>query len=136
MKKFVDEKPLAELVTVSGDILPNTIPTQIANPKRASWRTFVQSAVAFLIGANIVLPIVSGFLVDNIDGLKSVLGPVYGYIVIGVNVAILVLSLGAKLVALLMANVTVANWIEAHLQFLAPIKSVDTSDPDIGITES
>ena len=128
----VDEKVLTQTATVivpgDGDTAEvsivtqnDGIPTQVANPSRASWRTFVQSAVSFLILANIALPIVQGWLVENVDGASVVLGPAYPYIVIGVNFAVLAFSLGAKLIALIMAQPKLNEWITNHLSFLAPI---------------
>lgn len=110
------------------------VPTQVANPRRASWRTFVQSVIAFLVAANVALPIVQSFLVENVEGAQAVLGPIYAYIVIGVNFAVLVTSLGSKLIALLMANPTVNAWIEKHLAFLAPIKIEESPWADLPAT--
>ena len=97
------------------------VPTQVANPSRASWRTFAQAVIAFLVVANVALPIVQQFLVDNIADAQTVLGPIYGFVVLVVNIAVIVTSLGAKLIALLMARPEVNAWIIKHLQFLAPI---------------
>lgn len=97
------------------------VPTQVANPSRASWRTFVQAAVPYLLAANVALPIIASFLTDYSSDLESLLGPVYGWIVVAVNVAVLVLSLGAKLIALLMAQERVNALVVRHLPFLAPI---------------
>lgn len=97
------------------------VPTQVANPRRASWRTFVQAVIPFLVAVNVALPIIQTFLVDNIDQAQQVLGPIYGYIVIAVNFAVIVFSLASKLIAILMAQPKVNEWIKAHLSFLAPI---------------
>lgn len=109
------------MTTAKKAVVP-AVPTQVANPSRASWRTYVQSVVSFLVGANIVLPIVSEFLSANVAGLEHALGPIYGWLVIGVNFAILVFGLGAKLIALFMAKPAVNDWITKNLPWLAPVK--------------
>lgn len=99
-------------------------PTQVSNPSRASWRTFVQAIVPTAIVLNLALPIIYGLLTspEFAPRLGELLGPVYGWITIGLNVAIFFLGLLAKLGALLMANPTVNAWITKHLPWLAPIK--------------
>lgn len=98
------------------------VPTQVANPKRASWRTFVQTAIATLITLNVSLPIIATFLADNSDVAAKILGQWYGPIVAGVNFAVIVAAFVAKLIAQIMAIPAVNAWIEKYLPALAPIK--------------
>lgn len=122
--EHVDER----LVLPSGETRPNLavgdgIPTQVANPSRSSWRTFLQSLVAFVVVLNIAALVVAGFLADPTNGLAELIAPaVYGKIVAVVNGLVVVGSAASKLVALLMANPIVNAWITAHLPFFAPIK--------------
>jgi hypothetical protein len=118
----IDEK----IITAPVNGLPANagIATQLANPSRASWRTFVQSAISYLVFLNIALPIVQSFLVDNISGAQHVLGPIYGWVVLATNFLVLVFGLGAKLIALLMANPQVNAFITKRLSWLAPIKTL------------
>lgn len=122
---MTDQKIITTGPTVEGQhvlIVNAGVSTQVANPSRASWRTAVQSIVSFLLAVNILLPVIAGYLTANVDGLSKVLGPLYGSIVIGVNAAGVIFALGAKLVALLMAQPGVDAWITKYLPALAPIK--------------
>ena len=122
MTETVDQKVI---VPASPAAPANTgVPTQIANPKRASWRTYVQSVVGFLIGANIVLPILQSFL-ETTPGLEPMLGDSYGFVLGVVNLGIVILGLISKLIAQLMAHPKVNAWITANLSWLAPIKTID-----------
>jgi len=116
--EVVPISPGSSLTTLVANV---GVPTQVANPSRASWRTFAQAVVPFLLVLNVALPIIQSFLVENIAQAQQVLGPIYGYVVIGVNFAAIVVALGSKLIALLMANPTVNGWIKTHLSWLAPI---------------
>jgi hypothetical protein len=136
------EEALAEASSLPEEYLPETVlvderavalvgnegvPTQVANPSRASWRTFVQSIVPTLAVLNIALPLVYGFLIENADQIGGLLGPVYGWITIGVNTAAVAIALLAKLNAVIMANprinaaITNGPW---WISWLAPIKAV------------
>jgi hypothetical protein len=117
--------PATEVVVVPAN---DGVPTQVANPSRASWRTFVQALIPFIIAVNIALPLIQSFLVENIDQAQAVLGPVYGWAVIGVNVAVIVFSLGSKLIALLMAQPRINELIKKYLSFLAPIPQKALTD--------
>jgi hypothetical protein len=119
----IDEKIIRP--PLDGKPANSLVPTQVANPSRASWRTFIQSTVSYLVFLNLALPIVQTFLVENVDGAQSVLGPIYGYVVAGTNFLVLVFGLGAKLIALLMANPRVNEFITKRLSWLAPIKPID-----------
>ncbi|MEF2979116.1 DUF7940 domain-containing protein [Subtercola sp. YIM 133946] len=113
----VDQKPAAA-----------GTPTQVANPSRAGWRTFVQSAIGFLVAANAALGVLAGFLAAN-PGLNAYLPPeVFAF----VNVAVVIAAGVSKFVAQLMANPTVNEWIKAHLSFLSAIPVIDagTAMPD------
>ena len=100
------------------------VATQIANPSRASWRTFVQAIVPTFVLLNVALPIIYSFLTspDVAPKLTEILGPVYGWITVGLNAVIFLVGLLAKLAALLMAQPVVNEWIGKHLPWLAPIK--------------
>jgi len=97
------------------------VPTQVANPSRASWRTFVQSLLAGLAVLNIAVPIIAQFAIDNGDSLADLLGPAYPIVIAILNAIIAVGALVAKLIALLMANPIVNAFIVKHLSWLAPI---------------
>ena len=116
----------AQLVaTPTGTQLANVdVPTQIANPSRASWRTFAQSIVAFLIVANIAAAVLVSFLASP-DGaaLLALLPDRFVAVMFAVLNGIVVIgSALSKFVSLLMANPRVNEWVTAHLSFLAPIK--------------
>jgi len=118
-----DERTVLADGTILPDGTPSTgVPTQVANPSRASWRTFVQSTIGFLIVLNAAAAVVLPFVLDPANGLEQALGPVYGWVVIGLNVIVFAGSTVAKLVALLMARPTVNDWVREHLPWLAPIK--------------
>lgn len=131
-QRIIVPAEFGDIVTEEGaPIIPANqgVPTQVANPRRASWRTYVQAVIGFIVGANIVLPLVASFLTEQIEGLEPLLGPVYGWIVLGVNTAIVVLGLLSKLVALLMANPRINAWITKHLPGLAPIAPTPENNP-------
>lgn len=111
------------------------VPTQIANPSRASWRTFLQAVIPFLVMLNLLMPLIQQFLVDNIEDATTILGPVYPYVVLGVNILVVLFSLVSKLIALIMANPTVNDWITKHLSFLSPIPVGDADHAIVGAEE-
>lgn len=97
-------------------------PTQVANPSRASWRTFIQSVIGTLIAVNAALIVVQGFLQENAEVIGNYLPPnLYGPLVAGLNGVVIIGGLLAKLVALIMANAKVNEWIKAHASWLAAI---------------
>lgn len=97
------------------------VPTQVANPRRASWRTVVQSIIGVAILAvplvNVVLANVSDYLHQQTD----VAVPAWVWVVL--NAGLAVTALIAGLVARVMNTPGVAAFIERYLPFLAPIKS-------------
>jgi hypothetical protein len=98
------------------------VPTQVANPSRASWRTFVQAIIPTLLAINVALPLIQQFLVDNGASLEHYLGASYPIVLAGVNACVIILGLASKLIAILMANPVVNEWISKYLPFLAPIR--------------
>src|SRR5690606_5204651 len=91
--------------------VPNLgVPTQVANPKRASWRTFAQSLVSFLVVLNAAALALLPVILDPANGLEAALGPVYGYLVLGLNVIVFVGSTVSKALAALMAKPIVNAW--------------------------
>lgn len=107
-------------------VLPNDgVPTQVANPRRTSWRSFVQAAVSFLLVVNSAALVLLPFVQDPENGLQAALGEVYPYLVGGLNVIVFVGATITKAAALLMANPVVNAWIGEHLPWLAPIRTVE-----------
>lgn len=123
----MDQKVIVPAIA-PGAPINSGVPTQVANPKRASWRTYVQAVIGFLAGANILLPLLAVYLTENAPQLETYLGPVYGWIVLGVNAAIVILGLLSKLVALFMAQPRINAWIVKHLPGLAAIKPTPVDD--------
>jgi len=125
-KATADQLVIVPAALTASGIQNDGVPTQVANPKRTSWRTFVQSAIPWLLGINVAVPIVYAFLIspDVAPSLETLLGPVYAWLVIGFNAAAVVLSLGAKLLAQIMAQPAVNALISntPWLSWLAPIK--------------
>lgn len=95
------------------------IPTQVANPARTSWRTFVQSLIGLLIVAvplaNLVLANVNDFL--HSQTFLVVSPKVYAL----VNGGLLVTAFVVALVTRIMLVPGVAAFIERYVPFLAPI---------------
>lgn len=121
-----DEKVIVPAALTDSGITNEGVATQVANPKRASWRTFVQALIPQLVVVNAAIPIIYGFLTDpNVaPELARILGPVYVWITLAFNLATILLSRVSSLIALLMANPVVNEWITAHLPWLAPAKPV------------
>jgi hypothetical protein len=97
------------------------VPTQVANPKRASWRTLLQSLLAHAIAVNGILAILAGFLATNSHTAATLLGTYYGPAIAVINGIVLVGAFGAKLFAQLMADPTINAWVTKNLPQLAPI---------------
>lgn len=91
------------------------MPTQVAHPRRTSWRTFVQTLVALLPTANAVLITVQAFI--STPPYDAV---VPGWVFAIVNFAVVGVAFLAKIVAQVMAAPTVNTWIENHWPKLAP----------------
>lgn len=125
-----DAEPAMLVVTNEG------VPTQVANPSRSSWRSFVQGLVGFLVVVNTALPIAQSWLAaeENTALLGALLGEHYLAILAGVNVAVGVGAFLTKGVALFMANPRINEWITTHLPWLAPIpqKRVEALPPAEG----
>lgn len=98
------------------------VPTQVANPKRAGWRTFVQALVTFLPLANGIL-----LAVQLVLEQPDFAGYVPGWAFAVVNGGILLSAFVAKLVAQVMAAPGVNEWIKAHVPALAaiPLRAVE-----------
>ncbi|WP_210480913.1 hypothetical protein [Naasia sp. SYSU D00948] len=96
------------------------VPTQVANPKRTTLRSFVQAAVGMLV---VLVPLVNGVLTAVQGVLKDqtdVTLPAWVYL--WINTGIVVTSFIIALVARIMAVPGVADFIARHLPWLAPIK--------------
>lgn len=101
--------------------VPGTV-TQVANPHRTTWRTFIQSAIGALVALNGAALVIQQFLAANpatadlipADARGTVLGVLNGIVVVGAALA--------ALAARLMANPTVAAFVVGYLPFLAPQK--------------
>lgn len=95
------------------------IPTQVANPARATWRTFAQSLIGLLVVAvplaNLVLANVNDFL--HSQTFLVVSPKVYAL----VNGGLLITAFVVALVARIMLVPGVAAFIERYVPFLAPI---------------
>jgi hypothetical protein len=98
------------------------VSTQVANPSRASWRTFVQSLVGYFVIVNAALPIIQSTLQANPSLLSRLFGHYYGDITIAVNIVGLVVAAVTKGVALLMTIPAVDRWITKYLPKLAAIE--------------
>lgn len=111
-------------------VIPNgSTPTQVANPRRTSWRTFIQSTIGGLIALNAALIVLGAFLAEAPDLAGAVLGDYYGPVLAIVNSAVVVGAFISKAVALIMADPKVNAWITAPLPILAPFR-VETTDDD------
>lgn len=98
------------------------VPTQVANPKRAGWRTFTQALIAFLPLANGIL-----LAVQLVLAQPDYSGYVPGWVFAVVNGGILISALASKLVTQVMAAPGVNEWIKAHVPSLAaiPLRAID-----------
>lgn len=91
------------------------MPTQVAHPRRASWRTFVQTLVALIPIANAVLLSVQALISEPpYDAVVPV------WVFASVNFAAVGVAFLAKTVAQVMAAPVVNSWIESHWPKLAP----------------
>jgi hypothetical protein len=109
-------------------IVPAGTPTQIANPSRASWRTFVQALVSGVVVLNVAAPAAYEWLTgpEGSDIATQFLGEFYGPIVLGLNVVVVGTAFVSKLAAWLMAKPRVNEWVAKYLPFLTPIPLKDT----------
>lgn len=118
----VDEKVIAPAEVVDGEVVPENagVPTQVANPTRASWRTVVQSIVGLLIIAvpltNVILSNVNDYLQQQTDVA------VPGWVWVVLNGGLAVTAIVAGLITRIMNTPGAAAFIVKYLPFLAPIK--------------
>jgi len=84
-------------------------PTQVAYPRRASWRTFIQSLAAFLPTANGILLLLQEFLGQPPYSLAMP-----GWAFVAVNAAVVLGAFFSKALALVMANPNVEKWLQSH----------------------
>ena len=108
------------IVQGEGDALPNAgVSTQVANPRRASRRTFFQSLIGNLAALNALLGGLQVFLAEPVFG--QAMPPIlYVYI----NGAVIIGAGAAKLLTLVMAMPAVDEWIGEKVAILAPIGRV------------
>jgi hypothetical protein len=91
------------------------MPTQVAHPKRTSWRTFVQTLLALLPTANGILLTVQALIAA--PPYNDVVPP---WMFALVNFAVVTAAFLAKVLSQIMANPVVNRWIETHWPGLAP----------------
>jgi hypothetical protein len=99
------------------------VSTNVANPSRTSWISFVKSLFAFLVVLNIALPVIAQVLQSYPDA-ATVFGPLYLPILGGLNFAVLVGAFFTKLISRLLAIPAVAEWTRLHASWLYPIKQI------------
>lgn len=96
------------------------VPTQVANPRRASWRTIVQSIIGLLVVAVPLVNVVLGQISDYLQQQTDVAVP--GWVWIVLNAGLAVTAVVSGLIARIMNTPGVADFIAKYLPFLAPIK--------------
>ena len=89
-------------------------PTQVKNPGRTSWRTFVQAALGGLVLVNPVFLAIQQVMQET----TSIVFP--GWAWATVNAVVLGSALVSTLVSRIMAIPGVNQWIEEHIHSLAP----------------
>jgi len=89
-------------------------PTQVEYSKRASWRTFLQTLIAFVPTANGVLLALQGAIVQ--EPFQSTLP---SWVFVATNGGIVAGAFLAKVVTQLMANPRVNDWLERKAPRLA-----------------
>lgn len=97
------------------------VPTQVANPRRATWRTVVQSIIGVLVVAVPLVNVVLGQINDYLRQQTDVAVPAWVWIVLNAGLAITALAAG--LISRIMNTPGVADFIAKYLPFLAPIKA-------------
>lgn len=129
--------PLADLVAASSAVRSVALPvvtdqrqvtpgnfgvaTQVANPRRTTWRTFLQAAIGLLI---VAVPLANAVLVQVAEFLKTqhdLVVPSWAFV--AVNVGIGVSAFIIALVARIMVVPGVAAFIARYLPILAPVKT-------------
>lgn len=96
------------------------VPTQVANPRRASWRTVVQSVIGVFVVAVPLVNVVLGQINDYLRQQTDVAVP--GWVWVVLNAGLAVTALAAGLISRIMNTPGVADFIAKYLPFLAPIK--------------
>ena len=95
------------------------VPTQFANPRRASWRTVVQTAIGILVIAvpiaNSVLANVSDYLHEQTD---VAIAP---WVWVAPNAGLGITALVSGVIARIMNTPGVSAFIAKYLPILAPI---------------
>lgn len=113
-------KPAAE-----GKLANAGVPTQVANPSRAGWRTFFQSAIIIIPALNIAL---ANFQVLLETPPLDTLAPEWAFV--AVNFTGLVMAALTKVIAQIMALPGFNAWISRRAPFLAPMgRSTETLAP-------
>lgn len=100
------------------------VPTQVANPKRATLRT----VVAVVIGLVVALPLINSFLLILQSELAKVTAfEIPAWIYVSINVALAAVALVGGIVTRVLAIPGVNEWIKAHVPGLAaiPLKAID-----------
>lgn len=100
------------------------VPTQVANPKRATLRT----VVAVIVGLVIALPLVNSFLLILQSELAKVTAfEIPAWIWAAINVTLAAVALVGGIVTRVLAIPGVNEWIKAHVPGLAaiPLKAID-----------
>jgi len=101
---------------VTTTVAEPVLPTQVANPGRASVRSFVQNLIGGLLLVNPVFLVIQQVMLEASD----IVFP--GWLWATVNGVVLGSALFATLVTRIMAIPGVNTFIEQHLSFLAPTK--------------
>lgn len=100
------------------------VPTQVANPKRATLRT----VVAVIVGLVVTLPLVNSFLLILQDELSKVTAfQIPAWIWAAINIALAIVALVGGVVTRVLAIPGVNEWIKAHVPGLAaiPVKAIE-----------
>jgi len=96
------------------------VATQVANPRRATLRTFMAAAFGLLVAVNAALPAIIDFLHAIED---AVVVPPWAYAAAN-GVAVVAAALIA-LVTRILALPSVNGWVEQWVPWLAPIAPTD-----------
>jgi hypothetical protein len=90
--------------------------TQIANPRRAAWRTIVQSIIPLFVIVNAAAIASAGYLTEQTDA------PIPAWVYVALNAIVVATSLVIGLVARLMAVPGVDAWLARVLPALAALR--------------
>lgn len=116
--------PSAPIIIDQRQVFPGNVgvATQVANPRRTTWRTFTQALIGILV---VAVPLANAVLANVNDFLHSqtylVVSPKV-YVI--VNGALLVIAFIIALVARIMAVPGVASFIATYLPALAPARAI------------